>query len=870
MQKTIDERNRNGTAAVRFGAWLLAAVMIFTLAGIGGARGSRVEAAGSDTYSLGGGGGSGSVSVLKGESIYVQIKVSAAFRSLSFDIHGSGEGKKATVSLHRWNKNIIDSGNGAPVASTEISGWESGGQVSISGDGFDAGEYVVKFTLNEAESAKGKFGIKLEKKSRTGVAVFGKGYSTEGSPKGQIVLSAAGGDPFVKVSANKDYPYHQAPPAYQFTDDTAVVKLGIDPTQWSAVDGLGRTVPGYREVGAKKDKVVGMFYWTWHTGNMQSKAVNVNNIILENPDAIHDYKHKIWKNNSVGSYFWNEPIYGYYTEIDEYVLRKHAELLADAGVDFVLFDCTNGDLTWEDAYLNLLKVWSEAREQGVRTPQIGFMMQFWWDDKNTPSSLKQVYDAIYRDGKYQDHWFYWEGKPLIMSMHGGLNKNDLLEEEIRQFFTWRQGVPSYWEGDGDDSMWGWLHVYPQAVYRNADGTVEQTTVGVCMNADWSTRQLSAQNGEHNMGRSYTEQKDFSYSYDYRGKTVNVDKNIENVSFYGLNFQEQWDFAMSVDPEIVFVTGWNEWIMGRFEEWMGVKNAFPDQFNDENSRDLEPSKGALKDYYYYQLVANIRRFKGASPVNVQETAKTIDINAGAEQWNDPGIVTYNHYTKNTYERNARTWGVKYVGDPIRNDFRTAKVSFDADNIYFYVETEEPVTASTDANWMRLLLDTQAATADSKDWEEFEYIINRESPSGTTLTVEKSTGGWNWEKTGDADFTVSGNIMQIRVPRTALGLTDTDSSLSFGFKWCDNNLTGGDIMTLYTEGDAAPGGRFTFAFTSDAKAAAPASSDPGSDHGGTDGKPSGNNSLTVLSIVAGGAAVAAVAAAVVVVTGKKKKS
>jgi len=35
--------------------------------------------------------------------------------------------------------------------------------------------------------------------------------------------------------------------------------------------------------------------------------------------------------------------------------------------------------------------------------------------------------------------------------------------------------------------------------------------------------------------------------------------------------------------------------------------------------------------------------------------------------------------------------------------------------------------------------------------------------------------------------------------------------FSFKWCDNNLLGeneGNIMNLYTDGEAAPGGRFTF--------------------------------------------------------------
>lgn len=863
-------------ATTRLFAAFLAALMIASAIGIAGAltgRGglSAQVFAAEDTYSLYNGGANTSASATGSDaSIAVQINVTAAFRSLSFTMNSSGTDKTATIKLYKWDQNVIDSVKGTPVAEKEFSNWTTGDEIVLETQQ-DAGEYVVEIRFKGEVTAKTKLSIKCKKQKRAGVVVYENYYTASNiAPVGEIVLAAAGDDPFKSASSNKNYPYHQAPPAYEYPADSAVVQMGIDPTQWAAVDGLGRTLPGYADVGAKNDKIVGIFYWTWHKGNMQSKAVNINNLILENPDALHNYNHKIWAKNNVGAYFWNEPIYGYYTEADDYVLRKHGELLADAGVDFVLFDCTNGDLTWEDAYLNLLKVWGEAREQGIRTPQIAFMMQFWWHDTNTPSSVKQVYNAIYRDGKYQDQWFYWEGKPLIMCTSNGFSRSDLYDAELLQFFTWRAGEPSYFTGDSDDSRWGWLHINPQALYKNADGTVEMTTVGVCMNADWKKMELSAQNGDHNMGRSYTRNPDFSYTYDYRGNTVKVDKNIENSSFYGLNFQEQWDFAIAADPEIIFITGWNEWIMGRFDEWMGVKNAFPDQYNDENSRDVEPSKGTLKDYYYYQMVDNIRRFKGASPLNVQETSKTIDINAGADQWNDSGIVTYNHYTKNTYERNIKTWGVKYTGDPIRNDFKTAKVSFDADNIYFYVETVDDITASTDENWMMLLLDTGAATATSTDWEEFEYIINRTSPSGGTMSVEKSSGGWNWEKTGDAAYTMNGNIMQLSVPRSALGLDNTSDPLTFGFKWCDNNLTDGDIMTLYTEGDAAPGGRFTFVFTSDAKAAEPV--DPGKDDPGNNSGNNGSDSekqkydstaLTIaLAAVSATAALAAVAAVIVI--------
>ena len=110
----------------------------------------------------------------------------------------------------------------------------------------------------------------------------------------------------------------------------------------------------------------------------------------------------------------------------------------------------------------------------------------------------------------------------------------------------------------------------------------------------------------------------------------------------------------------------------------------------------------------------------------------------------------------------------------------------------------------------------------------------------------------------------------MPRAALGLDKTAEPLSFGFKWCDNTLTDGDIMTLYTEGDAAPGARFTFAFTSDAKAAEPGNN-------GTDDNTASKTKTktdadkvwnTVLIVLCIAAAVAAVAAAVIVVMKRKK--
>lgn len=329
--------------------------------------------------------------------------------------------------------------------------------------------------------------------------------------------------------------------------------------------------------------------------------------------------------------------------------------------------------------------------------------------------------------------------------------------------------------------------------------------------------LTAMNGTSVMGRSYA-YGNYSYNYKYRGNTITINSSTQAGTLYGRNFQQQWDYAINLNPNIVLVTGWNEWIASRQESWQGVSNAFPDQFNDEYSRDIEPSKGSLKDTYYYQLVSNIRRFKGTvnNKATEQSTKKTINIKNGTDQWNDSNIITYNHYTNNTAQtRNSKQWGtesdVTYTNSTFRNDIKTSKVAYDGKNIYFYVETNNNLTRSKDDKWMRLLIDTVDSTDNTSDknWKEFEYIVNRETASNTTMELERSTGGWNWEKIGDVNYTANGKVLQIEIPRAYLG--QDGSTIKFNFKWADNNLTDGDIMTVYNDGDTAPGGRFAFSFT-----------------------------------------------------------
>lgn len=562
-----------------------------------------------------------------------------------------------------------------------------------------------------------------------------------------------------------------------------------------ATDALGRKLPGYKEVGGpRKDKYVGIFYWTWHTGQSKGKdgPYDVSKILQKKPEAIDNYNDPVWPKEHV-PFYWGEPLFGYYQDTDRWVLRKHAEMLAAAGVDVVIFDCTNGDITWRSAYMKLCKVFSEARKDGVKTPYIAFMLGLFAQPESL-KAMEKLYKNFYQAGLYKDLWFYWKGKPLIMAYPELLKEvpGDTaatnLHKKIRNFFTFRPGQPAYNVGEEKPDQWGWLQIYPQHGFiKQPDGSYEQVPVGVAQN--WSKeRGLTAMNAPNVFGRSYT---------DEHGRI-----NRPGAVNYGYNFQEQWDRALKMDPEFIFITGWNEWIAGRYKEWQKQPNAFPDEFSEEGSRDIEPMKGGHKDAYYYQMVANIRRFKGALPEQKISGPKKIVIDGKFEEWKNVK-PSFSSYKGNTLHRNSAGWGtLHYTNNTGRNDIVLAKVARDKENIYFYVKTAEDLTPSDDSEWMRLFIDIDLNHATG--WEGYDFVINRINP-GEKALLEKSKKGWNWRPVALVDYTVKDNKLVIKVPEKVLGITGKPD---FEFKWSDNMQEEGNVMDFWVNGDTAPLGRFNY--------------------------------------------------------------
>lgn len=560
-----------------------------------------------------------------------------------------------------------------------------------------------------------------------------------------------------------------------------------------ATDALNRKLITSAD-SSKKEKYVGLFYWTWHNHFAHANPYNIAEILKEHPEAINDYNSPFWPKDA-SYYFWGEPLFGYYKDNDKWVLRKHAEMLADAGVDVIFFDCTNGSYTWKESYMALCKEFDKARKDGVRAPQIAFMLTFHASD-GSYKALREIYTDLYKPELYKDLWFMWKGKPMIMAYPDNFTdiegdaKASALNKEIREFFTFRPGQPVYNYGIDRPDNWGWSEIYPQNGFVVTDDGFEQVTVSVAQN--WSKENgLSAMNSPNTFGRSYTDKNGQSTAPD----AVN----------YGLNFQEQWERALEMNPEFIFITGWNEWNVGQLREWMGQKNAFPDQFSQEKSRDIEPMKGGHGDNYYYQMVHNIRRFKGA-PENPKATQKSIKIDGDFSDWEN--TTQYNAYKGNTEHRNEKAWGKQhYTNTTGRNDISGVKVAHDKKNIYFYVETSKNLSPATDPYWMELFIDIDRNR--ETGWEGYDFVINRTSPKGNKAIVERNvSNGWKWEKAGEVNYKAFGNKMEIAVPRKLL---KANNEIDIEFKWADNAKEEGDIMNFYLNGDVAPLGRFNYSYT-----------------------------------------------------------
>jgi len=220
------------------------------------------------------------------------------------------------------------------------------------------------------------------------------------------------------------------------------------------------------------------------------------------------------------------------------------------------------------------------------------------------------------------------------------------------------------------------------------------------------------------------------------------------------------------------------------------------------------RGGHGDNYYYQLVANVRRYKGvpalrkaSGPVSIpSEGSFHLWRSVRPEYWDPVGETLPRDFDGVAKQH--------YVNRTGRNDFELMKVARDDQNVYFYARTHDPITPWNGGNWMMLLIDADGNP--STGWEGYDFIVNRTVLNDTTTVLEKNTGGWNWTKVAEVSYRVEGNELQLAIPRAALGLPTGKTGFTLDFKWADNLQRPGDVMDFYLSGDVAPDGRFKYRY------------------------------------------------------------
>lgn len=577
---------------------------------------------------------------------------------------------------------------------------------------------------------------------------------------------------------------------------------------WVVTDGADRSIASWTETPTPNAGQVGLFYFLWRDRDQTSlneiPATDHFKAWLEGGDD------GLWAAMQEGGeghpHYWAEPYFGYYSSNDEWVLRKHAYMFAEAGVDFVFFDTTNNNLHTV-SHMALMKVWEQVRQEGYETPKICFLCGGY------DAEFHELYNSIYKKGLYGDLWYYWNGKPLVMT-----SATVNFTEEERAFFTWRESWAdtrqSWYQTKRGNACWPWNDGFPMSWGKSETGEKEQLVVMA-----GGGGQVGRSCGQRNLYPTYEGDWDFGFAL------------LESATPYGLMFAKYFDRVLEQNPRLVMITGWNEWIAGR---WSGAgagagatgltfagqyivsndptkkeNSYFVDEFNPEYSRDIEPMKGGFGDNYFYQMAEYIRLYKGSRAVETAFGQWAIDLDGSVGQWYAVG-PEYRDFEGDTVDRmspghvGGAEYGM-YVNFSGRNDLVTAKVSSDSGYLYFYVECAEDITEPTGTNWMNLFINSDCT--DATGWYGYDFLLNR-AQSGSTVSVERFVGTdtWELEKVGTAEYRRNGKTLVIKVAKDLIGFTGT-----MDFKWADNSVPTADIMEFLDQGDAAPNGRYNYRYT-----------------------------------------------------------
>ena len=561
------------------------------------------------------------------------------------------------------------------------------------------------------------------------------------------------------------------------------------PASYSGIDDLGRRLPlavpdGHAGVSA--DRKVGMFYFLWHGAHGPTDHVyDITRICAQVPDA---GRHPELFGGYGVYHWWGEPLFGYYTNEDEWVMRRHIILLAAAGVDFVVFDATNAE-TYTAAAIRFLKLLLDYHRLGFQVPQAAF-----YTNSHSGRTLNRLYQEIYRaHPEFSPLWFMLDGRPLAI----GLDDAEL-SAETKAFFRIKR---SQWPNEVDSRGRFVYHRdgFPWMSFETRQHLFDEVSPTV----------MNVSVAQH-CGTSA-----FSSSTFYGDRTNHprcwhdghFDPSPEAL-LGGANFEQQFNWAIACAPDILFVTGWNEWLAGNWSK-DSRKLLFVDCCDINGSRDLEMMRGGYGDNYYMHWIAKIRQYKGLG-VQRRDGARHFDFGQPTA-W-AAMMARYRNYPGMAIHRDARGFdGRQYRVSSGRNDIVEARMAHDDENLYLAVQVAAPLTPATDGRWMMCFLGTEGEGRPR--YLGYDFVLNRHSPVDGMATLERRTTT-GWEVVATCRLVCHGNEVQVEVPFAALGL-DAGCPGALHFKWSDNQTDAVQepsqtAAAFYVEGCCAPVGRLNYVY------------------------------------------------------------
>ena len=287
-----------------------------------------------------------------------------------------------------------------------------------------------------------------------------------------------------------------------------------------------------------------------------------------------------------GETTWDIPQIGPYSSDDKVVLRKHAEMLAAADIDFVLIDWSNNTCynpetmaalrsdfrMIEVAVDAMFEVWATV----PNAPKICFLVGPGHsgmpnlDNGNHQKKVDQIYRDYLANEKNREMYYCYDGKPLLIcygatpTQYGADPKWDDDRFTVRWMTGYVGQQRDLFDAETKRSYryWSWEERDEQT-YTVYNGTVESVT---CTAASRPQGKPEAP-----------------------GYIPAYPRNN------GSTLKRQFQRAIDLGSRFVLVVSWNEWSKG-------------EQPTPEISKDIEPSE-IYGSFYYDLLKEQIKKFKG---------------------------------------------------------------------------------------------------------------------------------------------------------------------------------------------------------------------------------------------------------------------